>query len=233
MLPAVVAAAITGFVVVLAVGGTPLVAGAIAVLAASVPPAVSESRRRARAEAIADRWPDVLAAVRSDLAAGRSVAEAVVSAGHRVGGAFDGLAGEIAGDLAAGHTFAEAAAAARTTWSDPVADRILTTLAAASVTGGDRVSSILGALASSVSDELRLRRAHDAALTQQRLTSAVALIAPWVLLILTTATNPQAAEALSTGAGPLIVGGGLAATGVGYLLARRAARLARPPRLFT
>ena len=43
---------------------------------------------------------------------------------------------------------------------------------------------ILAALGVSVADELRLRKAHRAALTEQRLTAAVALIAPWALLAL-------------------------------------------------
>jgi tight adherence protein B len=232
-LAGVAAAALGTFVITLGLSSTPIVAGALAVLGAGIPPAVSASRRRRRSESSTQQWPDLLSALRRDLAAGSSVPEATISAGRRLGGEMAGLADRVAADLASGSTFPEAAAALRQEWADPVADRVLTTLAAAAVTGGDHVSAILGALAASVSDELRLRRAHDAALTQQRLTSAVALIAPWGLLILTTATNPQAAQALSSGAGPLIVAAGLLATGIGYLLARRAARLSRPPRLFS
>ena len=232
-LAGVAAAGLIGFVVGLGLSGTPTVAAAVAVLAAGIPPAVSASRRRKHAESTARQWPDFLAALQRELAAGSSVSEAAISAGRRLGGEMAGLADRIATGLASGSTFPETAVQLRRALADPVADRVLTTLAAAAVTGGEHVSVILGALAASVSDELRLRRAHDAALTQQRLTSAVALIAPWGLLVLTTATNPQAAAALSAGAGPLIVGAGLVATGLGYLLARRAARLSRPPRLFS
>ena len=97
---------------------------------------------------------------------------------------------------------------------------------------GDLVGAILGALGSSVADELRLHKAHDAALTQQRLTAAVALVAPWVLLLLTVTSNPGAAAAYRTPTGTLVVAGGLVATALGYVLAIRTARLARPPRLF-
>ena len=116
--------------------------------------------------------------------------------------------------------------------ADPMADRILATLIAASRAGGHRVSEIIGALSASVADELRLRKAHDAALTQQRLTAAVALIAPWGLLTLTVASNPQAADVYKTANGSAVVLGGLIATSSGYLLARRAARLSKPPRVF-
>ncbi len=90
---------------------------------------------------------------------------------------------------------------------------------------------ILAILNVSVGDELRLRAAHEAALTQQRLTAAVALIAPWALLLLTVATNPSAAEAYLTSTGSLIVLIGLASTVLGYLLALRVSRLSRAPRL--
>jgi Flp pilus assembly protein TadB len=94
------------------------------------------------------------------------------------------------------------------------------------------VATILASLAASVADELRLRRSHHAALTQQRLTAGVALVAPWVLLMLTTSTNPQSAAALSTPTGRLVVVAGLSATVTGFALARRSARLSRPPRIF-
>jgi tight adherence protein B len=134
--------------------------------------------------------------------------------------------------LAQGLTFAEALERRRKDLADPVADRVLTSLAFAARAGGGRVADILGMLGQSVGDELRLRRAHDAALTQQRLTAAVALAAPWGLLLLTVATNPQAADAYGTPSGTKVVGLGVAMTGAGFLLARRSARLARAARVF-
>lgn len=95
------------------------------------------------------------------------------------------------------------------------------------------MGAALGALTTSVNEDLRLRRAHDAALTEQRLTAGVALSAPWVILALSVATNPTSSEAFATRTGKLIVAGGFLATAVGYAMARRSARLSRPPRLFT
>jgi tight adherence protein B len=121
----------------------------------------------------------------------------------------------------------------RADWADPLADRVLTTLAAAAGIGGERVGTVLSGLAGSVADELRLRRAHQAALTEQRLTAGVALAAPWGLLLLTTATNPQATAAYATRTGTLVVLTGLVATSAGFWLSRRAARLSHMPRVFT
>jgi tight adherence protein B len=120
----------------------------------------------------------------------------------------------------------------REAWADPLADRILTTLTVAAEIGGRQVDAVLSALSTSVGDELRLRRAHDAALTEQRLTAGVALVAPWAMLALSVATNPTASQSFSSPTGSLIVVVGLVATVAGYALARRAARLSQPPRLF-
>jgi tight adherence protein B len=120
----------------------------------------------------------------------------------------------------------------RGTLDDPVSDRVLATLVVANRVGGHRVGDVLASLQESVADDLRLRRAHDAALTEQRWTAGVALVAPWALLVLSIATNPQASYAFDTPEGAMVVGIGFVATVSGWLLARKSARLSEPPRLF-
>jgi tight adherence protein B len=187
-----------------------------------------ERRRRA----LAEQWPDLLAILRSRLAAGRALPQATVEAALHTGQEMESIGRELERSLAQGLPFAEALERRRKDLADPIADRVLTSLAFAARAGGGRVADILGMLGQSVGDELRLRRAHDAALTQQRLTAGVALAAPWGLLVLTVVTNPQAAAAYGTSSGMKVVGLGLAMTGAGFLLARRSARLARPARVF-
>ncbi len=221
-----VVAALFGWTLAGSAGFTGMVPIAAAALAAAIPAA---RRRRSRERDLrreSGRWPDFLAAVRSRLATGVAIPAACAEAGRMLGGRFLHLVGP------PGRSFADTLAAARAVWADPLADRVLTTLEVANVVGGGHVGTVLGALTASVNDDLRLRRAHDAALTEQRLTAGVALLAPWVILALSMATNPTAAEAFDTRTGNSIVAGGLAATVVGYLLARRSAQLSRPPRLF-
>jgi len=213
-------------------GIDPMIAAALGAMTAVVPGALAERSRRTAADRLAGRWPDFVAAIRSELSGGASIPEATMAAGRRLGGRFAALAADLEASLAAGNDLAGALEKIRRAWADPLADRVLVTLTAAAAAGGDRVGAILSALGASIADEVRLRRAHDAALTQQRLTAGVALVAPWALLVLTTTTNPQAADALARPGGRMIVAGGLAATAAGYLLARRAARLARPGRVF-
>jgi len=109
---------------------------------------------------------------------------------------------------------------------------VLTTIRVAAVTGGAHVDAVLSSLALSLSDEIRVRRAHEGAVAQQQMTAGVALVAPWLILALSLATNPQANAEFSTSTGHLILVAGAFATGTGYVLARRAARLSRPPRVF-
>ncbi len=227
------AAGLATYALALGVTTAPAVALALAVLAAGGPLAASSARRAQRRAAVVEQWPDLLAVLRSHLTAGAALPDAFVAAGRRTGGQLAEGAERVERAIAvAGNAFPCALAQLREELADPVSDRVLTTIAEAHRAGGHRVGAVLGSLATSVADELRLRKAHDAALTQQRLTATVALVAPWVLLVLTVTTNPQAADVYRTSDGVTVVGIGLAATLGGYLLARRVARLSRPPRLF-
>jgi Flp pilus assembly protein TadB len=114
---------------------------------------------------------------------------------------------------------------------DATSDRVLATLSFAHRSGGHRVGTVISSLGVSVSDELRLRRAHAAALTEQRMTATVALAAPWALLSLTIATNPQAADAYRTATGSMVIAIGFVSTGLGFIAARRSARLSGAPRV--
>ncbi len=221
----------------------PLIAGgAVAlVLAVALPPilatalivagtiGVASARRHFRlrwSAQTAQRWPDFLAVVRGRISAGDPLPDAVGAAARSLGSPFLDL------NHAWSDSFAEHIETVRSDWADPVADRVLTTIRVAVLTGGAHVDAVLAALAESLADEIQLRRAHEAALTQQQLTAGVALVSPWVILLLSLGTNPQAAASFASNTGQSILALGAAASFVGYLLARRAARLSAPPRVF-
>lgn len=212
--------------------GVPIAGAGVGLLAGGATTAMESSRAARSRERLADQWPDFLAILRSRLASGSSLEEAFVATANHIGSDFADIGGFVGDELSYGSRFDDLLGRLRDDLADPLADRILTTIAAAHASGGQRVSDILASLGMSVGDDLRLRKAHEAALTQQRLTAAVALIAPWALLVLTITTNPQAASIYASSGGTSIILIGLAGTGLGYLLARRTARLARAPRLF-
>lgn len=212
--------------------GVSMAGVAVGLLAGGAVTAADSNRAARNRERLAEQWPDFLAILRSRLASGNSLDEAFVATAEHLDSSFAEI-GEFAGDqLAQGARFDDVLTELRDDLDDPLADRVLTTISAAHASGGHRVSEILASLGMSVADDLRLRKAHEAALTQQRLTAAVALIAPWALLVLTITTNPQAASIYASSDGSSIILLGLAGTGLGYALARRTARLSQAPRLF-
>lgn len=212
--------------------GTLVPALALGLLAGVILIAVLKARAETATNAQMEQWPDALAHMRASIGAGLTLPDAVMDALRRVGGPLGSFADEIRAEVAFGGGFAQAMHSMRSMLDDPVTDRVLATLVVANRVGGHRVGDILSSLQASVADDLQLRRAHEAALTEQRWTAGVALVAPWALLVLSITTNPQASVAFDTSEGAVVVGIGLAATISGWLLARRSARLSEPPRLF-
>lgn len=229
---AVAAAGLAGGLAAYTLLGIPSVAAAIGVLCAAVPIGIESGRRGKRREALAAAWPDFLALLHGRVTAGATLPDAFVAAAERSPEPLRSAAGPVAQSVTFGDGFGPALERFGAELRDPTADRVLATIEAAHRSGGARVGQILASLGTSVADELRLRRAHVAALTEQRATALVALVAPWGLLALTIVTNPQSADSYATSTGSTIVAIGLAATIIGYLAARRAARLSRPPRVF-
>jgi Flp pilus assembly protein TadB len=227
-LPAVLAG-LGGGALAAGMSGDAAIGAALGVFAAMIPPGVASARRRRDAAAAAAAWPDFIAVLRGRISAGDSVADATRLAAIRHGGPLQPLATLLERNRA--RPFRETLSAARDAFADPIADRVLSTLGTASEVGGGRVDAVLAVLSRSVADETRLRSAHAAALTQQRLTAAVALVAPWALLLLTITTNPQAAAAFRTSSGRVVILVGFAGTLAGRILSARAARLAAPPRV--
>lgn len=218
--------------VALAALGVPVIAVAMALLAAMVPITVGQQRDRVQHSEVRDAWPDVLSYTRTSISAGATLEDAFLSA-LQSNEAIDKKYVEIVRrEVGFGGGFGAGLDTIRTTHADPTTDRIAISLSAASGSGGSRVGEVVGVLAQSVADEIRLRKAHDAALTEQRWTVNVALVAPWALLALSVATNPQAKSAYATPQGLLVVAIGLVCTVSGWLLARRAARLSAAPRVF-
>lgn len=210
----------------------PAAALAIGLLAGAVPVAIYAERRRRDRERLSEAWPDILAFMRARITAGATIPEAFIDATSKGPAVLRSAGQDVDEAIRYGDGFGPAMERLRTELADPTADRVLTTLVTAHGSGGRSVSTVLAALGISVGDELRLRKAHDAALTEQRLTAAVAMAAPWLLLALTIATNPQAANVYRSRPGVVLIAVGLTATGVGYLAARRTAKLSKAPRVF-
>ena len=231
VLPAAVAAGVAAGLLSLGLLAVPAAAVAIGVLAAAIPVAIDAARRRREREAVAEAWPDFLALMGGRISAGATLPDAFMAAARRAPEALSATARPVEESVTFGDGFAPALDRLRAQLDDPTSDRVLTTLVFAHQSGGHRVGVVISSLGGSIADELRFRRAHAAALTEQRMTATVALTAPWALLALTISTNPQAAAAYRTAAGSVIIAIGFVLTALGFLAARRSARLSQAPRV--
>ena len=227
-----VVSGVTVFALSFALLATPVPALALGLLGATLPIHVRAAQSRKRSTSSAHAWPDVLAHIRSSVSAGMTLPDAYINAAGRVGGFFEETLAEVRRQVMYGEGFAAAMRHVRDGASDPTADRVTMTLIIANDSGGHRVGEVLSALSASVAGESRLRQAHEAAMTEQRVTAGVALGAPWVILALSIATNPQAALAFSTAEGAAVVGIGLVLTVSGWVLSARIASLSETPRMF-
>jgi tight adherence protein B len=230
-IPAAAAAGVAAGLFALGLLAVPAAAIAIGLLIAAIPVAIDTARRRREREAMAEAWPDFLALMSGRISAGVTLPDAFIAAARRAPEPLSVAARPVEESVAFGDGFVPGLERLRAQLDDPTSDRVLTTLAFAHQSGGHRVAAVVSTLGGSIADELRLRRAHTAALTEQRLTATVALAAPWVLLALTISTNPQAAAAYRTATGSAIIATGFVLTALGFLAARRSARLSQAPRV--
>ena len=231
VVPVAVATGTVAGALALGLLAAPAAAIAIAALAASTPIVVDASRRRRQRESVAESWPDFLALLKGRVAAGATLPDAFIAAARRAPEPLASAARPVEEAVSFGDGFTPALERLRHELDDATSDRVLSTLSFAHRSGGHRVGTVISSLGVSVSDELRLRRAHAAALTEQRMTATVALAAPWALLSLTIATNPQAADAYRTATGSMVIAIGFVSTGLGFIAARRSARLSSAPRV--
>ncbi|NQV06301.1 hypothetical protein HQ535_07105 [bacterium] len=226
---AIAAAASCAALLTWALAADPVLAAATAGVVTVIAPGVAATRRDRVRMTEASRWPDLLAGIRARLGAGEPVPVATLEAARRIGPPFHRLAQALE-ESGRRTTFADTLGALAEDWSDPIADRVFGTLTIADRVGGPRVGEVLATLSASVADDLRLRLAHEAATTEQRLTALIALVAPWALLVLTVVTNPAAADSFSGSGGRVVVMVGLGATVTGFALTRRSLRLSTPGR---
>ncbi len=231
VIPAAAGAAFAAGVLSLGLLGVPLASLAVAAFAAAIPFAIDAGRHAREREAIAEAWPDFLALMKGRIAAGATLPDSFIAAARTAPEPLSSAAHPIEEAVMFGDGFVPALSRLRAELNDPTSDRVLATIAFAHRSGGHRVGAVISSLGASIADELRLRKAHTATLTEQRMTASVALIAPWALLALTISTNPQAADAYRTTGGSIVIFIGFISTGIGFIAARRSARLSRSPRV--
>lgn len=219
----VVGAVVAGTAVAALSGAVPL-GLAFALFAALTPRALLRRRGRVRAGARREAWPEAVDHLVSGVRAGLSLPEAVAALGetgpvelrpafarfaaeHRASGAFVPCLERLADDLA-----------------DPVGDRVVEALRLAREVGGTDLGGLLRSLSRFLREDARARGEVEARQSWTVNAARVALVAPWLVLLL-LATQSSTVRAYNSPGGALVLGIGGALSYVAYRLMRRLGEL--------
>ena len=230
LIGASVASGLAVYVVVAALTSSLIESVVISVGAASLPIATARARRKRRLRRFREAWPDAIAVLISGIRAGVSLPEScltLVTRGPRElqpGFAAFTSTYRSSGSFRAGLTRLAAEMA------DPVADRVVTVLVLAHEVGGTDLVRVLRTLGDFVREDLKVRQEIEARWSWTVTAARVAAAAPWLVLVMMS-TRPETATAFSSPSGVLVILMGAAATGLGYALMLRAARLPTERRL--
>ncbi|GAB4083920.1 type II secretion system F family protein [Myceligenerans cantabricum] len=220
----VAAAALCAGLVVLALTGSPAVAGCFAALAALGPGAALRARVRSRRKALRDVWPDVVDHLASAVRAGLSLPEAVAQLAERGPVALRDPFAQFARDFRASGRFGDSLTALKDRLADPVADRIVEALRITYDVGGRDLGRLLRTLSGFLRDDVRTRGELEARQSWTVNGARVAVAGPWLVLAL-LATRPGAAGAYDTPAGAAVLIAGAACSLVAYRVMLRVGRL--------
>jgi tight adherence protein B len=186
---------------------------------------VRESRRR-RARAL---WPDIIDSIRVSLRSGSTLLESVSAASAIVAPDWRTAWGGLESDLRRGSDADSALRRLQHTLADPIADRVVESLAVAREFGGTELPAVLSELARSIRREQGIR---DEARTRQswvRHAATLGVIAPWVVLALLV-TRPENREAYASASGSALILASAGATVVAFFLMSALGTLREPRR---
>ena len=230
LIGASVASGLAVYIVVAALTSSSIESVVTSAVAASLPVATARARRRRRLRRFREAWPDAIAILISGIRAGVSLPESCLSLVIRgprelqPGFAAFTSTYRSSGSFRAGLTRLAAEMA------DPVADRVVTALVLAHEVGGTDLVRVLRTLGDFVREDLKVRQEIEARWSWTVTAARVAAAAPWLVLVMMS-TRPETAMAYNSPSGVVVILIGAAATGLGYALMLRAARLPTERRL--
>ncbi len=227
------ACVVTGFLVLLTavvlVRSIPI-AACFALFGAWSPYALVRWRAAKRTASLRELWPDVVDHLRSAIRAGLSLPEALMQLSDKGPAELRGAFQEFAADYRAGGQFDDSLSRLKDRLADPVADRIVEALRMTREVGGSDLGRLLGTLSEFLRDSARTRNELEARQSWTVNAARLAVAAPWFVLLL-LATRPEAVRAYNTGAGALVLAGGLAVSVVCYRMMLRIGALPEDERV--
>lgn len=185
--------------------------------AAAVPWAALSWQASRRQTALREIWPDAIDNLRSAVRAGLTLPEALAQLAGRgpeeLRDAFDNFAR----DYRSGARFDDALNRLKNTLADPTADRLIAALKVTREVGGADIGRLLQTLSDFLRDDARTRSELEARQSWTVNGARLAVVAPWVILLL-LATQPDAAAAYQSVAGLFVLLGGMVVSVICYRL---------------
>ena len=212
-----VALAVVVFICLSAITGAMPIGLCFGLFAAAAPWAALTWQANRRQTALREIWPDAIDNLRSAVRAGLTLPEALTQLANRgpeeLRDAFAGFAA----DYRAGARFTDALDRLKLSLSDPTADRLIASLKVTREVGGADIGRLLETLSDFLRDDARTRAELEARQSWTVNGARLAVVAPWLVLLL-LAAQPEAAAAYQSVGGLVILLGGVGVSVVCYQL---------------
>ncbi len=209
--------ALVVFVSLSALTGAVPIGLCFALFAAVAPWAVLRWQASRRQTALREIWPDAIDNLRSAVRAGLTLPEALTQLADRGPEELRDAFKEFAADYRAGARFTDALDRLKHSLADPTADRLIASLKVTREVGGADIGRLLETLSDFLRDDARTRAELEARQSWTINGARLAVVAPWLVLLL-LATQPEAAAAYQSVSGLVILLGGVGVSVVCYQL---------------
>lgn len=188
--------------------------------AAASPWAALAWQAKRRQTILREVWPDAIDNLRSAVRAGLTLPEALAQLSERGPEELRDVFETFALDYRAGARFTDALDRLKQSLADPTGDRLIAALKVTREVGGADIGRLLETLSDFLRDDARIRAELEARQSWTVNGARVAVVAPWLILLL-IATQPEAAAAYQSLAGLFVLGCGIAVSVVCYHLMLR------------
>jgi len=203
---------------------SPVIGLCLAAIAARGPFALVHSRARKRSGHLRDAWPEAVDNLASGIRAGLSLPEAIAKLGERGPDQLRPAFSSFAQDFRATGRFEDCLDALKARLADPVADRIVESLRVTREVGGSDLGRVLRTLSAFLREDAHTRGELEARQSWTVNAARLAVVAPWVVLVLLS-TRAEAAAAYNSPAGVTVLALGGLSTVFAYRLMVKVGRL--------
>ena len=174
-----------------------------------------QSLAKARRKRLRALWPDAVDYILSGVRAGMDLPQTLVSLAEHGPVELRPYLEQFSRDYGVSGSLVTALELLKQRLADPVADRVIAALLLAREVGGGELSELLAALSQMLRADMRTRAEIEARASVTVNGARLAVVAPWVVLLL-MATRPEGRQAYASTGGTMVMIFGAAVTAVAY-----------------